>query len=259
MKFDKPAGRNPTDELKILGKPQDRIDGPFKTSGTAPYAYERNDAAPNAAYGYIVPSAIAKGRIRAIDIAAARSAPGVITVVTWQNAGKLGQAKTHYARMLAGPDVQHYHQAVALVVADTFEQARAAAKRVRVDYAREAGRYDLAAQLETAPPTGGDSGEGSASAPVHRTGDFEAAFAAAPIKVDAWYSTPDESHSMMEPHSSIASWQGDSLTLWTSNQMIAWAVRDLAETLLIPPEKIRVVSPFVGGGFGANLWIRSDA
>ena len=259
MKFDKPAEANPIDRLKVVGRPHSRIDGPAKTTGTAPYAYERHDAAPNAAYGWVVPSAIAKGRIRAIDIAEASSAPGVIAVVTAQNAGRLGQAKTHYARLLAGPEIQHYHQAVALVVAETLEQARAAAQRVRVDYAREPGRYDLAAQLETAPLTGGDSGEGSGAAPIHRTGDFEAAFAGAPVKVDAWYSTSDESHSMMEPHASVAAWRGDALTLWTSNQMIAWAVRDLAETLLIPREKIRVVSPFIGGGFGAKLWIRSDA
>ena len=93
---------------------------------------------------------------------------------------------------------------------------------------------------------------------MQRTGNFEAAFAAAPVKVDAWYSTADESHSMMEPHSTTAAWQGDSVTLWTSNQMIDWAVRDLSETLLIPRERIRVVSPFIGGGFGSKLWIRSD-
>ena len=161
--------------------------------------------------------------------------------------------------MLGGPEIQHYHQAVGVVVAETFEQARSAAGRVRVDYETQSGRYDLSAQLETAPLTGGDSGEGSGSPPVQRTGNFEAAFAAAPVKVDAWYSTSDESHSMMEPHSTIAAWQGDSVTLWTSNQMIAWAVRDLSETLLIPREKIRVVSPFIGGGFGSKLWIRSDA
>jgi len=259
MKFDQPAGSNPIDAGKVVGRPHSRIDGPAKTTGTAAYAYERHDAAPNAAYGWIVTSAIPKGRIRAIDVAEAKASPGVLAVVTAENAGRLGQAKTHYAKLLAGPEVQHYHQAVALVVAETFEQARAAAQRVRVDYVREAGRYDLAAQLETAPLTGGDSGEGSASPPVHRTGNFEGAFNAAPVKTDAWYSTSDESHSMMEPHASIAAWRGDALTLWTSNQMVAWAVRDLAETLLIPPEKIRVVSPFVGGGFGAKLWIRSDA
>ncbi len=259
MKFDQPAGSNPIDRLKVVGQPHSRIDGPAKTTGTATYAYEQNDAAPKAAYGCIVASAIAKGRMRSIDVAQAQAAPGVIAVVTWQNAGKLGQAKTHYSQMLAGPEIQHYHQAIGVVVAETFEQARAAAQRVRVDYERAPGRYELAAQLETAPLTGGDSGEGSGSPPVHRTGNFEAAFAAAPVKLDAWYSTPDESHSMMEPHASIASWRGDSLTLWTSSQMVAWAVRDLAETLLIAPEKIRVVSPFVGGGFGAKLWIRSDA
>jgi xanthine dehydrogenase YagR molybdenum-binding subunit len=259
MKFDQPASTNPIDEGRTIGRPTPRIDGRFKTTGTAPYAYERHDVAPNAAYGHVVTSGIAKGRLDAIDVAAARAAPGVLAVVTWQNAGKLGQAKTHHSRMLAGPEIQHYHQAIALVVAETFEQARAAARLVRVEVARETGRYDLAAQLGTAPLTGGDSGEGSGQGPVHRNGDFEGAFAAAPVKVDAWYSTADESHSMMEPHASVAAWQGDALTLWTSSQMVAWAVRDLAETLLIAAEKIRVVSPYTGGGFGAKLWIRSDA
>jgi xanthine dehydrogenase YagR molybdenum-binding subunit len=259
MKFDTPATTNPIDQLKIVGKPTDRIDGPLKTTGTAPYAYERHDVAPNQAYGYIVGSPIAKGRIRSISLGDAKAAPGVITIVTWQNAGKLAKSRSNTAKLLAGPEIQHYDQAVALVVAETFEQARAAAKLVRVDYVREQGRFDLAAQLESAPLTGGSSGEGSASPPVHRLGDFEGAFAAAPVKLDERYSTPYESHAMMEPHATVAAWQGDSLTVWTSNQMIAWAVRDLAETLLIAREKIRVISPYIGGGFGAKLWIRSDA
>jgi xanthine dehydrogenase YagR molybdenum-binding subunit len=258
MKFDTPATNNPIDQMKVVGKPTDRIDGPRKTTGTAPYAYERHDVVANQAYGYILGSAIPKGTIRAIDVSKAKAAPGVVAVVTWQNAGKLGKAKTHSSSMLAGPEIQHYDQAIALVVAEKFEQARAAARLIRVDYERQKGRFDLAAQRESAPLTGGSSGEGSASPPVHRVGDFEGAFAAAPVKVDQTYTTPDESHSMMEPHASIAAWQGDSLTLWTSNQMIAWAVRDLSETLLIPKEKIHVLSPFIGGGFGAKLWIRSD-
>ncbi len=94
---------------------------------------------------------------------------------------------------------------------------------------------------------------------MDRGGDFEAAFATAPVKIDRTYTTPDQSHMMMEPHATLAAWRGDELTLWTSNQMIAWAVRDLAETLQIPKEKVRVVSPYVGGGFGSKLWIRSDA
>lgn len=259
MKFEKPATDNPIDQGKVIGKPLDRIDGPMKTTGTAPYAYERHDAVPNAAYGYIVGSAIPKGRIRSIDTGAAKAAPGVITIVTWQNAGKLGKAKSNASALLAGPEIQHYHQTIAVVVAETFEQARSAAQLVRVEYDRAQGRYDLAAQIESAPPVGGDTGEGSASPPVHRRGEFEKAFDAAPVKIDAQYSTPDQSHVMMEPHATTAAWEGDKLTVWTSNQMVGWAVRDLAETLQMPPDKVHVQSPFVGGGFGAKLWIRSDA
>jgi len=229
MKFDTPAGNNPIDQLKVVGKPVDRIDGPLKTTGTAPYAYERYDVVHNQAYGYILGSAIAKGRIRSISLIDAKAAPGVITIVTWQNAGKLGKSKSNFANLLAGPKIQHYDQAIALVVAETFEQARAAARLIRVDYVPEKGRFALADQLKSAPLAPGSNGEGSASPAVHRVGNFEAALAAAPMKIDQWYSTPAQSHAMMEPHASIASWQGDSLTLWTSNQMIAWAVRDLSD------------------------------
>jgi xanthine dehydrogenase YagR molybdenum-binding subunit len=258
MKFDTPAGKNPIDQLKVIGKPIDRIDGPLKTTGMAPYAYERHDVAPRQAYGYILGSAIARGRIRSFNLADANVAPGVITIVTWENAGKLGQSRSNTARLLAGPDIQHYHQAIAMVVAETFEQARAASRLIRVDYAPERGRYDLAAQMPSAPLTGG-ANTGSAAPPIEQVGDFAAAFAAAPVSIDATYSTPDESHAMMEPHSSIAAWNGDKLTLWTSSQMIAWAARDLGETLLIPKENIRVSSPYIGGGFGAKLRIQSDA
>ena len=90
MRFDTAATSNPIDQLKVIGKPVDRIDGPLKTTGTAPYAYERYDVAPNQAYGYVVGAAIAKGRIRSMDIARAKSASGVLAVVTAENAGKLG-------------------------------------------------------------------------------------------------------------------------------------------------------------------------
>jgi xanthine dehydrogenase YagR molybdenum-binding subunit len=256
MKFDKPAGSNPIDRLKVIGQPVDRIDGPLKTTGTAPYAYERHDVAAGQAYGYILGSAIARGRIRSIGLADASAAPGVIAIVTWENAGKLGQSKSNTARLLAGPGIQHYHQAVALVVAETFEQARAASRLIRVDYEPVRGRYDLHAQLASAPLAGAS---GSAAPQAEQVGDFAAAYAAAPVSIDQRYSTPDESHAMMEPHASIAAWNGDRLTLWTSSQMIAWAVRDLAETLLIPKESIRISSPYIGGGFGAKLRIQSDA
>src|SRR6188768_1452149 len=115
MKFDTPATTNPIDQLKVVGKPVDRIDGPLKTTGTAPYAYERHDVAPNQAYGYIVGSAIAKGRITSMDLAAAKAAPGVIAIVTAENAGKLGKGDLNTAKLLGGPEVDHYHQAIAVV------------------------------------------------------------------------------------------------------------------------------------------------
>ncbi len=252
MKFDTPATANPTDRMKVLGKPLDRVDGKLKTTGTAHYAYERNDVAPNAAYGYILGSAIAKGRIESIDDADAKVAPGVLAVVTYQNAGKLGKAKNHTARMLAGPDVQHYDQAVAVVVAETFEQARAATKLLRVNYARASGKFDLAAAQ-------GSATKPKSGTPDTAVGDFAGAFAKAPVKLDERYTTPDQSHMMMEPHSTTAAWKDGKLTLWTSNQMINWAVGDMSETLLLPKESIHVMSPYVGGGFGSKLWVRSDA
>src|SRR5258708_6695890 len=145
MKSPTPATTNPIDQLKVVGKATDRIDGRFKTTGTAPYAYDRHDVVPNQAYGHVVGSAIAKGRIAAMDLGAAKAAPGVIAIVTAANAGKLGKGSFNFAKLLGGPQIEHYHQAVAVVVAETFEQARAAAQLVKVDYVRADGRFDLAA------------------------------------------------------------------------------------------------------------------
>jgi len=260
MKFETPAGTNPIDQLKVVGKPTDRIDGPLKTTGHAPYAYERHDVAPNAAYGYVVGSAIAKGRIRGVNLAEAKAAPGVLAIVTADNAGKLTKGNFNTANLLGGPDVQHYHQAIALVVAETFEQARAAAHLVRVDYARAGdGRFDLGEELDKAKPKAADANGGAPEPPVKRVGKFEEAFEAASVKLDAHYTTPDHSHAMMEPHASIAAWHGDKLTLWTSNQMIAWSKGDVARTLGIPPKNVRLDSPYVGGGFGGKLFVRADA
>jgi xanthine dehydrogenase YagR molybdenum-binding subunit len=251
MKFDTPATTNPIDQLKVVGKPTDRIDGPLKTSGTAPYAYERHDVVPDQAYGYVVGAAVAKGRITALDDSAARKSPGVLGIVTAANAGKLGKGERNTAKLLAGPEIQHYHQAIALVVAETFEQARAAAALLRVDYARAKGSYDLAAVRDSAVMPKDE--------PDKSHGDFATAFAAAPVKLDAHYTTPDQAHAMMEPHASIAAWEGDKLTLWTSNQMIAWAAGDLARTLGIRREDVTILSPYIGGGFGGKLFVRADA
>ena len=259
MKFDTPAGINPIDALRVVGQPHDRVDGPLKVSGTAPYAYERHDVAPNALYGVIVHAGIAKGRIARIDTAHADAAPGVKAIVTHLNAGKLEKGSKNTAKLLAGPEIDHYHQAVALVVATTFEQARAAAALVDVDYVRSAGEYDLAAIAPHAPLTGGSSKEGSEAPKLDRVGDFEGAFAAAPVTLDETYTTPGEAHAMMEPFATTAAWDGDRLTIWTANQMIKWTKDDLAKTLGILPEKVRVDSPFIGGGFGGKLFLRADA
>jgi xanthine dehydrogenase YagR molybdenum-binding subunit len=253
MKFTTPATTNPIDRLKVIGKPTDRIDGPLKTTGTAPYAYEQHKAAPNAAYGYVVGSSIAKGRIKSIDLAAAKRAPGVIAIVTYENAGKLEKGDYNTAHLLAGPKVEHYHQAVALIVADSFEQARAASTLLKISYAKEQGQYDLEKAKETAKkPKEKDK-------PDTRAGSFESGYAKAPVKLDATYTTPDQSHAMMEPHSSIAVWEGDMLTLYTANQMINWGKKDLAKTLGIPEDKVRLVSPYIGGGFGGKLFLRAEA
>lgn len=252
MKFDTPATTNPIDQGKFIGQPTPRIEGPLKTTGQAPYAYEHHDAVPNQAYGVVVGSAIAKGRIATMNLAPAESSPGVIAIVTAANAGKLGQGKYNTARLLGGPEIQHYHQAVALVVAETFEQARAAAERLEITYTSTDGAFDLA------------SSRGSAVEPKEQMedtlhGDFETAFAAAPVQLDATYTTPDQAHAMMEPMASMAAWGGDRLTLWTSNQMIDWSVADLATTLGIPKKNVRLISPYIGGGFGGKLFIRADA
>jgi len=255
MKFDTPATTNPIDQMKVIGKPHDRIDGKYKTTGTAPYAYERHDVVPNQAYGYILGSAIATGRIRSIDTSAAEAAPGVVKVVTWQNAGAVKKPDAVTARLLGGPQIEHYDQAIAVVVAETFETARAAAKLIVVDYARDKGAYDLAAAKASATkPKGGFGGD-----PDTAVGDFAGAFAKAPVTLDATYTTPDQAHSPMEPHATLASWKDGKLTVWTSNQMINWAKRDLSEAFGIPKESVHVMSPYVGGGFGSKLWIRSDA
>ena len=142
MKFDNPASSNPIDQLKVIGKPVSRIDGPLKTTGTAPYAYDRYDVIPNQAFGYVLGSAIAKGRIVSMNLSAATAYSGVITIVYAQNAGKLGKGDFNTALLLGGPEVQHYHQAIAVVVAETFEQARAAAHLIKVEYARSKGLFE---------------------------------------------------------------------------------------------------------------------
>ncbi|MBY3527426.1 xanthine dehydrogenase family protein molybdopterin-binding subunit [Rhizobium laguerreae] len=253
MQFDKPATTNPIDNLKVVGQPIHRIDGQLKTTGRAMYAYEWHDPNMRYAYGYPVGAAIAKGRITSMDVSTAKKAPGVLAVVTTLDVGERKKGKFNTAKLFGGDEVQHYHQTVAVVVAESFEQARAAAALVKVDYAEEKGAYDLGQAKDNAVKPD------ESQQPDTAVGDFDAAFKSAPVTLDATYTTPDQSHSMMEPHASIAAWSGDELTVWTSSQMIDWWRTDLATTLGIDKEKVHLMSPFIGGGFGGKLFLRADA
>lgn len=254
MKFDKPETTNPIDSLKVVGKPHLRIDGPLKVSGQASYAYEHAVIGSDIAYGYPVGAAIAKGRIRSIDATAARAAPGVLAVVTTIEFGEARKGENNTAHLFGGDKIEHYHQAIAVVVAESFEQARSAAALVEVDYDEAEGSFDL------------DAAKGSATSPDPESenadtavGNFDVAFNSAEVTLDARYQTPDQSHAMMEPHASIARWDGDQLTVWTSSQMIDWWHTDLAIVLDMDKEKIRLKSPYIGGGFGGKLFLRVDA
>ena len=257
MKFDTPAGHNPIDNLTVVGRPTQRIDGALKVTGRAPYAYERHDAVTNPAYGWVIGATIARGRVKRIDVGAAKAAPGVLAVLSTldHEAGPPGFRTTLH--LFGGADVKHYHQAIALVVAETFEQARAAAHLVAVDYAIESPRIDLAAEAARAEPV---ADRDSPDDPiVDRTGDFEAAFADGPVTVDAHYTTPDQSHAMMEPHATTAEWKDGKLTIWTSAQVVSWHLKTLIASLGLTKDDVRIEAPFIGGGFGSKLIMRADA
>lgn len=248
-----------------IGLPIDRVDGPLKVAGRATYAYEQT-LGVTPAYGYIRGAAIARGRIDSIDTTAAERAPGVLFVMTHRNAPaqtafgpsvtpSVPEAFTRARPMLANDRVRYYDEPVALVVAETFEAARAAADLIEVRYARESGVFDLHAHLDDAyAPIRTNAGFETDSA----VGDFMGAFSRAAVKVDATYRTPYEHHNPMEPHATLAVWSGDEVTIHTSAQTLANYRAGLANTLGIPPERVRVVSPFIGGGFGAKLIVHAD-
>jgi xanthine dehydrogenase YagR molybdenum-binding subunit len=256
MEMDTPIGTNALDvgAQGVVGKPLDRVDGRLKVTGGARYAYEVQQG-PVVAYGFVVEASIGKGRINSIDAGAAERAPGVVLVLTHRNAPAQGTGNHHEAHpVLTSPEVSYYGQPVAFVVAETFEQARAAAYLVRVTYDRSPGKYALRDGLDQArAPQGAGAPADSA------VGDFASAFATAPVQLDVTYTTPLQSHAMMEPHATQATWDGDKLILHTSNQMLNQGRAAVARTLKIPTENVRLVSPYIGGGFGAKLWVNADA
>src|SRR4051794_26972673 len=254
MEMNSPIGPNVLDAQGIVGKPLDRVDGRLKVTGGARYAYEMQR--DNVLYGFVVEASIGKGTIISIDTSAAEKAPGVILVLTHRNAPAQGTGSHHEAHpVLTGPQVTRYGQPVAFVVAESFEQARAAAYLVDVNYDRASGRYSLRTNLNQARvPKPAD-----APAADSARGDFAGAFASAPVQIDVTYTTPLQSHAMMEPHATLAMWDDDKVILHTANQMLNQGQQAIATTLQIPVENVRLISPFIGGGFGGKLWVNADA
>src|SRR5882762_6546248 len=211
MEMNSPIGPNALDAAGVVGKPLDRVDGRLKVTGGARYAYEVQQ--DNALYGFVVEASIGKGTIKSIDTRAAEKAPGVVFVLTHRNAPKQGTGNHREAHpVLTGPEVTRYGEPVAFVVAESFEQARAAAYLVDVKYDRSPGRYTLRNNLDrTRVPRPSD-----APAADSAVGDFAAAFASAPVRIDVTYTTPLQSHAMMEPHATLAMWDGDRLILHTA-------------------------------------------
>src|SRR5260221_2975690 len=254
MEMNSPVGSNALDAQGVVGKPLDRVDGPLQVTGGACYDYAMQQQ--KRLYGFVVEASIGKGRIKSIDTRAAEKARGVVLVLTYRKAPEQGTGNHREAHpVLMGPAVSYYGEPVAFVVAEGFEQARAAAYLVDVKYDRSSGKYALRANLNEARiPKPSD-----ASAADSAVGDFAVAFADAPVQIDATYTTPLQSHAMMEPHATLAMWDGDKLILHTANQMLNQGQKVVATTLGIPVENVRLISPFIGGGFGGKLWVNADA
>jgi xanthine dehydrogenase YagR molybdenum-binding subunit len=254
MKMNSPVGTTVLDTTPhgLVGQPLDRVDGRLKVTGRATYAYEVARA-PDALYGVLVQATVGHGRISKIDSAAALAAPGVVLVLTHENAFAQGRGQVAQAHpVLNSAEISYYGQPVALVVAGSFEEARAGAYLIRVAYDETPGQYSLGSNLDQARVPGSGGAESA-------VGDFAGAFAAAPVRLDVTYTTPLESHAMMEPHATLAVWDGNNLILHTSNQMLNLGRDAVARTLRMAPENVRLISPFIGGGFGSKLWVNADA
>ncbi len=242
--------------MAFIGQGLDRVDGRLKVTGGAQYAAEFR--VPDLVHAVLVQSTIGAGAITGFSLAAAQSMPGVLTIITPENALKL-HAESNLPQAIRAPllqdmDVHYNGQHVAVVVAEALEQADAAAARVRVQYRRDEPITSMDAVLDQAYlPKSFRNGERPADS---RRGDPDGAFTAAQVKLDAVYVTPIEHHNPMEPHATIARWDGNQLTVWTATQGISGTQQSLAALFGIDPKDVRVICPYVGGGFGCkgNTW-----
>jgi xanthine dehydrogenase YagR molybdenum-binding subunit len=238
-----------SDGVAALGGRLARLDGPAKIRGAAPYAADYRPA--GLVHAVIVPSAIAAGRVLAVDVTDAAAAPGVLLVLTPQTmpdlksaSGWLGTPPPEGPYRPLRPEIGFSGQHVAVVVADSFEQATEAASLVRVSYEAADVVYGLD------DPRGG---EGMPVDPLTvQWGDADEALRTAPLRIAQTYRTPREYHVAMEPHALIAQWEGDRLTLWEPSQWADGMARTYAEWFDVPFENVRIISPYIGGGFGSK-------
>jgi xanthine dehydrogenase YagR molybdenum-binding subunit len=240
--------------VNSIGAPLDRVDGPLKVCGQAHYTGDL--ALPRMAHAVLVTSTIASGRVLRLDTGAAERAPGVVMVLTPLNAMRLPEAGKAAVQPPAGrvlallqdDRVAYSQQPIAVVVAETIEQANGAAALVVAHYERTPARLDFAAERrnEYAPDKVNDAPADT------RRGDLEAGWRAAVHRLDAAYTTPMQHHNPMEPHATLASWEGERLVVEDSTQYVAGVRKTLAKTFGIAPELVHVRSSFVGGAFGGK-------
>ncbi len=246
------AANTPT----AIGEPITRLDGRAKVTGTAKYAAEFE--VPDVAYGVMVTSTIANGTITRVDTAAAGRAPGVVTIMTPANAPRLpksGQAGVNpptgrVLQLLQDADVHYNNQPIAVVVAASLNEALLAASLVEVRYAQMPAKLDFKAGFA-------DAHTGKNKVPAELTeGNVKTGFEEAEVKVDQVYTTPVENHNPLEPHATIAQWDGELLTLHDATQNIFGVKKTIAKTFGIPEDNVRVLCPYTGGGFGSkgSMW-----
>jgi xanthine dehydrogenase YagR molybdenum-binding subunit len=244
---------NPIKESKVIGVATPRIDGPLKVSGSAMYASDHHFK--DMVYAWPVCATIASGTLAGLDTAAAEKMPGVIAVYHRQNIGKLYRTPPaagftmiidERRPPLEDDTVRYYGQYVAVVVAQTMEQARAAAESVKATYNKQAHNTSgklLASELSTPKPD-----------EKSKRGDTAAALKDAKIKVDQVYTMPVETHNPIELHASVAVYDGDKFTLYETSQAVVNHRDVMAAMLGVPPEKVQVITRFLGSGFGGKLW-----
>ncbi len=234
-----------------IGDPLPRVDGPAKVTGRAKYSAEIH--LPHFAYASLVMSTVPSGRVARLDTAEALRAPGVLTVITPANALRLPGAERRIS-LLQHDQVYYQNQPVAVVVAESLEQAKYGAQLVRAHYATAPAKLDFAAGFPNSYPGSHNDEPGDQS-----WGDVESGLANAAIKIDAIYTTPIQHHNPMEPHATVAHWVGNHLTLYDATQHISGLQEKTATIFGIPKENVRVISLFAGGAFGCKgqVWSHS--